>query len=122
MLFRSLRPEYRSFVAAIQGWPIQPSLVELENLLADQEALVKQMVGVSLKNDKETLFSGHYKDRPKKRFNAGSKNRNDKDREDKESFQDGGARGSHDNNDQRSTSPKSCNVKCFKCGKIGHFA
>ena len=88
IIIHGLRPEYRSFVAAIQGWPIQPSLVELENLLANQEALVKQMVGVSLKSDEEALFSGQYKDRPKRRFNASSKNRNDKDREDKESSQD----------------------------------
>ena len=73
------------FVAAIQGWPIQPSLVELENSLADQEALVKQMGGVSLKSDEEALFSGHYKDWPKRRFNAGSKNRNDEDKDDEES-------------------------------------
>ena len=82
---------YRSFVVAIQGWPIQPSLVELKNLLVDQEALVKQMVGVSLKSDKEALFSGHYKDWPKRRFNAGSKNRNNEDREDEKSSQDRGA-------------------------------
>ena len=85
IVIHGLRPEYRSFVAAIQGWLVQPPLVELENLLADQEALVKQMVRVSLKSDKEALFSGHYKDWPKKRFNAGSKNKNDEDRKDKES-------------------------------------
>ena len=62
IIIHGLRPEYRSFVATIQGWPVQPSLVELENLLADQEALVKQMVGVSLKSDEEALFSNQYKD------------------------------------------------------------
>ena len=62
IIIHGLRPEYRSFVAAIQGRPVQLSLVELENLLVDQEALVKKMVGVSLKSEKEALFSGHYKD------------------------------------------------------------
>ena len=100
IIIHGLRPEYRSFVTAIQGQLVQPSLVELENLLANQEALFKQMVGVSLKSEEEALFSGHYKDRPKRRFNVGSKNRNDKDREDKESSQDVGARGSRDNNDR----------------------
>ena len=95
-----LRPKYRSFVAAIQGCPVQPSLVELENLLADQEALVKQMVGVSLKSEEEALFSGQNKDRPKRRFNAGSKNRNNEDREDEKSSQDRGAQGSRDNNER----------------------
>ena len=62
IIIHGLRPEYSSFVAAIQGRPVQLSLVELENLLADQEALVKQMVGVSLKSDEEALFSNQYKD------------------------------------------------------------
>ncbi|XP_021991136.1 uncharacterized protein LOC110887883 [Helianthus annuus] len=39
ILIFGLKPEYRTFVAAIQGWPTQPSLVEFENLLAAQEAL-----------------------------------------------------------------------------------
>ncbi|XP_050156247.1 uncharacterized protein LOC126630164 [Malus sylvestris] len=34
IIIYGLRPEYRGFVAAIQGWPTQPSLVEFENLLA----------------------------------------------------------------------------------------
>ena len=83
IIIHGLRLEHRSFVLAVQGWPVQPSLVELENLLTNQEALVKQMVGVSLKSENEALFSSQYKDRPTKRFNASSKNRNNKDREDK---------------------------------------
>ena len=122
IIIHGLRLEYRSFVATIQGWPVQPSLVELENLLVDQEALVKQMVKVSLKSEEEALFSGQCKDQPKRRFNAGSKNRNNEDREDEKSSQDQGAQGSRDNNQRRSTSPKSHNVKCCKCGKMGHFA
>ena len=118
IIIHGLRPEYRSFVVAIQGWSVQPSLVELKILLFDQEALVKQMARVSLKSEEEALFSSQYKDRPKRRFNAGSKNRNNEDREDKEISQDGGAQGSHDNNERQSTSPKNCNVKCFKCGKM----
>ena len=42
--------------------------MELENLLVDQEALVKQMVEVSLKSKKEALFSGQHKNRPRRRF------------------------------------------------------
>ncbi|KAE8730369.1 tir-nbs resistance protein [Hibiscus syriacus] len=49
IIVHGLRPEYRGFVAAVQGWPTQPSLVELKNLLAVQEAMAKQMGGVSLK-------------------------------------------------------------------------
>ena len=53
IIIHGLRPEYRSFVTAIQGQLVQPSLVELENLLANQEALFKQMVGVSLKSERK---------------------------------------------------------------------
>nr|GEW18524.1 hypothetical protein VITISV_003097 [Tanacetum cinerariifolium] len=47
IIIHGLKPEFRSYVAAIQGWQNQPSLVEFENLLASQEALIKQMGGVS---------------------------------------------------------------------------
>ena len=52
IIIHGLRPEYRGFIAAIQGWPTQPSLLQLENLLADQEALAKQMAGVLVKMKK----------------------------------------------------------------------
>ncbi|KAI3518021.1 hypothetical protein L1887_06356 [Cichorium endivia] len=39
IIIHGLKPEYRSFVAAIQGWPTQPSIIEFENLLSSQEAL-----------------------------------------------------------------------------------
>ncbi|KAF2283857.1 hypothetical protein GH714_016561 [Hevea brasiliensis] len=43
IIIHGLKPQYRGFVAAVQGWQNQPSLVEFKNLLAGQEALVKQM-------------------------------------------------------------------------------
>ncbi len=70
IIIHGLRHKYRSFIASVQGWPIQPSLVELENLLADQEALVKQMVGLWIKSEEEALFRGKNIRRPKGRFNA----------------------------------------------------
>ncbi|KAE8704559.1 tir-nbs resistance protein [Hibiscus syriacus] len=51
-----LRPEYRGFVATVQGWPTKPSLVEFENLLVGQEAMAKKMGGVSLKGEEEALY------------------------------------------------------------------
>lgn len=57
IIIRGLKPEYNGFITAIRGWPTQPSLVELENLLANQETLTRQMSGVSLKNEEEALFS-----------------------------------------------------------------
>nr|GFD27867.1 uncharacterized protein [Tanacetum cinerariifolium] len=51
IIIHGLKPEFRSYVAAIQGWQNQPSLVEFENLLASQEALIKQMGGVVESNN-----------------------------------------------------------------------
>ncbi|GMP55677.1 hypothetical protein CsSME_00020428 [Camellia sinensis var. sinensis] len=59
IIIHGLRPEYNAFITAIRGWPIQPSFIELENLLANQESLCKQMTGVSLKTEEETLFSNN---------------------------------------------------------------
>ena len=56
IIIHGLRPEFRSFVAAVQGWQNQPSLVEFENLLAGQEALAKQMGGASTKGEEEALY------------------------------------------------------------------
>lgn len=62
IIIHGLKPEYRSFIAAIQGWAVQPSLIDLENMLASQEALAKQMFEVTLKsNTEETLFIGQRK-------------------------------------------------------------
>lgn len=47
------RPEYRGFMAAVQGWQTQPSLEELENLLANEEILTKQLANITLKNEEE---------------------------------------------------------------------
>ncbi|KAF9665349.1 hypothetical protein SADUNF_Sadunf16G0113500 [Salix dunnii] len=41
IIIHGLRPDFRSFVAAVQGWQTQPSLDEFKNLLAGQEALAK---------------------------------------------------------------------------------
>lgn len=57
IIIHGLKPEFISFVAAVQGWATQPSLVEFENLLAGQEALVKQMSGDSIKTDEEALYA-----------------------------------------------------------------
>jgi hypothetical protein len=124
IIIHGLRPEYRSFITVVQGWPVQPSLVELENLLANQEVMVKQMVEVSLKSEEEALFSGKNIGRPKGRFNVGSKKGNNEniDRKYEKSPQEQGAQERCDNNEQRSTGYKNNNLKCFNCGKMGHFA
>ncbi|TQD94569.1 hypothetical protein C1H46_019814 [Malus baccata] len=77
IIIHGLRPEYRGIVVAIQGWQTQPSLVEFENLLADQEALAKQMAEVSLRGDEESLYTKS-KGSFKQRANGGSKRNGDK--------------------------------------------
>jgi hypothetical protein len=67
ILINELKPEYNGFMAAIQGWPTQPTLLELENMLANQEALVKQMAEVSLKQEEEALFSNQRMGRPNRK-------------------------------------------------------
>ncbi|XP_077251124.1 uncharacterized protein LOC143890363 [Tasmannia lanceolata] len=41
MIIRGLRPEFTGYITAIRGWPTQPSLLELENLLINQEMLAR---------------------------------------------------------------------------------
>ncbi|XP_072146632.1 uncharacterized protein [Setaria viridis] len=59
IIINGLSPEYSGFIAAVSGWPVQLFLVELENLLANQEALAKQMGNITLeeKDEEEALFS-----------------------------------------------------------------
>ncbi|CAB4286300.1 unnamed protein product [Prunus armeniaca] len=61
IIIHGLRPEYEDFIATVQGWPTQPSLVEFENLLANQEAMAKQMRVVSPKGEEETFYTNKSK-------------------------------------------------------------
>ena len=78
IIIRGLRPEFRGFVTAIQGWPTQPSLIEFENLLVGQEAMAKKMGGVSLKLKNKALYSD--KGKEKLKYNTGNGSRRDEDR------------------------------------------
>ena len=55
IIIHGLRLEYRSFVIAVQGWPAQPSLVEFKNMLVSEEAMTKQVGGITLKGEEESL-------------------------------------------------------------------
>jgi hypothetical protein len=61
IIIHGLRPEYSGFIAAVRGWPNQPSLVELENLLVNQEELAKQMGSITEKEEEEALFTSKKK-------------------------------------------------------------
>ncbi|KAK3010082.1 hypothetical protein RJ639_012253 [Escallonia herrerae] len=106
---------------AVQGWPTQPSLENVENLLANQESLAKQLAGVSLKSNEEAFFSKKRKDRfNRQRDKLGSKDKYGwhKFSDDQERSSKGGAsqsRNKAERHRQRSD-------KCFNCDKKGHFA
>ncbi|KAE8669328.1 tir-nbs resistance protein [Hibiscus syriacus] len=117
IIVHGLRPEYRGFVAAVQGWPTQPSLVEFENLLAGQEAMVKQMGGVSLKGEEEALYTSKSRDTFQRYTGSGSKKDGDK----VKNYQGKGGPHSGGASKNRGKSRK-FDGKCYNCGKMGHMA
>lgn len=48
------------FISSVQGWTTQPSIIELENILCNHEALMKQMSGKQSSED--VIFT---KEKPK---------------------------------------------------------
>ncbi|XP_057997554.1 uncharacterized protein LOC131176526 [Hevea brasiliensis] len=117
IIIHGLRPEFRGFIVAVQGWPNQPSLVEFENLLAGQEAMAKQMGGVSLKGEEEALYTIKSRGTYKQHVISGSK-RNDekvKNHQGEGSSRPGGASKNHGNS-------KRFEGKCYNCGKKGHMS
>nr|GEV57600.1 uncharacterized protein [Tanacetum cinerariifolium] len=114
IIIHGLKPKFRSYVAAIQGWQNQPSLVEFENLLASQEALIKQMGGVSIKKDEEALYANKGKGNFKQHFRSGSKKNDDKAKghDNESSSRTGGGPKSH-------SSGKKFSLKCYNCHKKG---
>ena len=68
-LIRGLRKEFMPFISSIQGWVNQPSIFKLENLLSNQEALVKQVTNNSkpLPQTDDVLYT---KDKKKKSFSS----------------------------------------------------
>ncbi|KAF2312969.1 hypothetical protein GH714_002268 [Hevea brasiliensis] len=116
IIIHGLKPEVRGFIAAVQGWPNQPSLVEFENLLAGQEAMAKQMGGVLLKGEEEALYTIKIRGTYKQHVISGSK-RNDekvKNHQGEGSSRPGGASMNHGNS-------KRFKGKCYNCGKKGHM-
>ncbi|KAK3025135.1 hypothetical protein RJ639_043917 [Escallonia herrerae] len=108
-LIRGLRKEYMPFVTSVQGWAVQPSVEELENLLSNQEALAKQISRKSISEADDVLFS---KWKLKEKENSKAAVGGDK----------YSAKSSTSNADS-STTPqqKYSSKKCYRCGKTGHI-
>ena len=51
IIVRGLKPSLNGLVTAIRGWATQPTLIEFENVLTNQEALDNQMSGVFIKDE-----------------------------------------------------------------------
>ena len=116
IIIHGLRPEFRGFVAAIQGWQNQPSLVEFENLLAGQEALAKQMGGVSLKGEEEALYAH------KGRWNSKQHIvRRTKKNEDKAKSSQGERSARVEGDSKNPGTRKKFKGKCYNCRKKGHM-
>ncbi|XP_063946795.1 eukaryotic initiation factor 4A-15-like isoform X2 [Daucus carota subsp. sativus] len=49
-----LKPEFVPFVKSIQGWPVQPSFEEYENILVSLEGLAKKSAEITSKNERES--------------------------------------------------------------------
>ncbi|RWR74934.1 Integrase, catalytic core [Cinnamomum micranthum f. kanehirae] len=100
-LIRGLRKEFMPFISSIQGWATQPSIIELENLLSNQEALVKQMTS----NDKKSLSlvedALYTKDQGNKNF-----------------FKQGSDDTEQSNNEGKF---RGNSKGCFRCGQLGHI-
>lgn len=56
IIINGLHLKYNSYITAIQKWQNQPSLVELNNLLVDQEAISQCMSKVTIKLEMEEAF------------------------------------------------------------------
>ncbi|KAE8684131.1 PLAC8 family protein [Hibiscus syriacus] len=116
IIVHGLRPEYRGFVAAVQRWPTQPLLVEFKNLLAGQEAMAKQMGGVSLKGKEEAPYTSKSIGTFQRYTGSGSKKDGDK----VKNYQ--GKRGPHSGGASKNRgNSRKFDGKCYNCGKMGHM-
>ena len=110
-------------MAAMRGWTTQPSLVELENLLANQEALAKEMGSITLKEtvEEEALFIK----RKKSPLRGGEDVKEKWTRSErwcpKESNYSRGAQRRREDNEHDLINERRKRGECFNCGKKGHL-
>ncbi|KAH0658987.1 hypothetical protein KY285_027537 [Solanum tuberosum] len=52
-----LRPEYKGIITATRGWATEPTLSELENLLANEEDLETTLSSLTINDEEKAFFS-----------------------------------------------------------------
>ncbi|KAH0682162.1 hypothetical protein KY289_019914 [Solanum tuberosum] len=57
IIVHGLRPEYKGIITATRGWATEPTLSELENMLANEEDLEKPLSSLTIKDEDKALFS-----------------------------------------------------------------
>ena len=128
IIIHGLRPEYNGFITAVRGWSTQPTIVELENLLADQETLNKQISGVSLKSENEALFTNKRERGTRQNSSWSSEQKKSVQLHDKGSWQPernsrfGGAKARNIINEPRYQGSGKRSNECYNCGQEGHYA
>lgn len=122
IIIHGLRPKYRGFVAAVQGRPTQPSLVKFENFLVDQEVMVKQIKGLSLKGEKEGMYTNKTEGNYKHHNGGGYKRDCDivKGYQGEDSSHLGGAPKNREIYNQFRKNRR-FEGKCYNCGKMVHM-
>ncbi|XP_076909939.1 uncharacterized protein LOC143567386 [Bidens hawaiensis] len=120
IIVHGLKPEFRSYVAAIQGWPVQPSLVEFENLLAAQESLATQMAGLSVPDQVKKEDSALYVNRGKGKFRPNKNYKDQTDRKKKQWQHKPEVEGSETSD--RKNQNKKFPYPCYNCGLRGHMS
>ncbi|KAA8549858.1 hypothetical protein F0562_001542 [Nyssa sinensis] len=101
-LILGLRKEFMPFISSIQGWANQPFIIELENLLSNQEALMKQIASNNKQSPSQVEDALYTKDKAKS--NSFSKHSS---ADSKQSKTKGQSRGN--------------SKSYYRCGKLGHL-
>ncbi|KAH0632703.1 hypothetical protein KY284_035489 [Solanum tuberosum] len=112
MISQYFSKEFKGIITAIQGWVTEPTLSELENLLANEEDLEKPLSSFTIEDEDKALFS---------------KRQDYQKREAEKSSRPGGdQKNQHQKSQRQNKQAKGFNnrqmEKCYNCGKKGHYA
>ena len=122
-----MNPGYSGLVTAIRGWATQPSLIEFENVLANQESLDNQKSGGSVKDEEKALF-GNKKSNKGGDKTSESSNHHGKSNRKPRGYRRGPRRGGFHRGGAREDKQQDEKVQgrrevvCYNCKKKGHFA